>query len=77
MHDRLLLGLSGFLVVVICVVAAWEDVAPEYAAYQEGFREIVLERFGPERAAATPTGIQQIWIESADRVDRCTTCHLG
>ena len=37
----------------------------------------MLERFGPERAAASPEGIQQIWLESADRVDRCTTCHLG
>jgi cytochrome c2 len=76
-HDRLLLGLSGFLVVALCVVAAWKDVAPEYATYQEEFRDLVAERFGPERAAATPIGIQQIWIESADRVDRCTTCHLG
>jgi cytochrome c2 len=76
-HDRLLLGLSGLLVVAFCVVAAWKDVAPEYATYQEEFRDLVLERFGPERADATPTGIQQIWIESADRVDRCTTCHLG
>jgi cytochrome c2 len=76
-HDRLLLGLSGLLVLAICVVAAWEDVAPEYASYQEDFRELVLDRFGPERAAATPFGIQQIWIRSADRVDRCTTCHLG
>jgi cytochrome c2 len=76
-HDRLLLGLSGLLVVAFCVVAAWKDVAPGYASYQEDFRELVLDRFGPERAAATPFGIQQIWIRSADRVDRCTTCHLG
>ncbi|MHC4341471.1 MAG: c-type cytochrome [Planctomycetota bacterium] len=76
-HDRLLLFLSGFVVLAICVVAAWEDVRPSYAPYQEEFREIILERFGPERAAATPTGVQQIWLRAADRVDRCTTCHLG
>jgi cytochrome c2 len=76
-RDRLLLGLSGLLVLALCVVAAWEDLTPDYAAYQREFREIVLERFGPERAAATPTGIQQIWLAPADRVDRCTTCHLG
>lgn len=38
---------------------------------------MVDERFGPERAAAVPTGLQQIWLESVDRVDRCTSCHLG
>jgi len=76
-YDRILLGVSGLLVLALCAVACWKDVAPEYAAYQKEFREIVLERFGPERAAATPTGVQQIWIESSDRVDRCTTCHLG
>ncbi|MHC4550459.1 MAG: c-type cytochrome [Planctomycetota bacterium] len=75
--DRILLGFSSLAVLVICAVVVWDDARPEYERYQEGFRRIVLERFGPERAADTVIGLQQIWLEAADRVDRCTSCHLG
>jgi cytochrome c2 len=50
---------------------------PGYRPYQKEFKGMVEERFGPERASAVPTGLQQIWLESADRVDRCGSCHLG
>lgn len=63
------LALSGYLV--------WGETHPQYRLYQEEFHELVAERFGPERAAATPTGIQQVWLAKTDRVDRCVTCHLG
>lgn len=63
------LALSGYLV--------WGETHPQYRRYQEDFHRLVDERFGPEKAAATPTGIQQVWLEETDRVDRCVTCHLG
>jgi len=65
----LVLGVSGFLI--------WQEANPGYLGYQREFRRLVEERLGPERAAAVPTGLQQIWLPEADRVDRCTSCHLG
>ena len=36
---------------------------------------MVAEKFGEDRAAALPTGVQQIWVGDLSRADRCITCH--
>jgi len=64
-----MLAISGFLV--------WEHGHPGPHRYTREFRDLVAERFGQERAAAVPAGIQQIWLEETNRVDRCVSCHLG
>ncbi len=76
-RDTHLIWLAGLAVLSICAFLLWSEAHPDYRSYQEEFRKIVQERFGPERAAVTPIGLQQIWLESADRVDRCVSCHLG
>lgn len=76
-YDRILLAVAGLLALLLCVAVAWDDAEPGYAPYQKEFRRLVEERFGPERAAAVPVGLQQIWLAGADRVDRCTSCHMG
>ncbi len=72
-RDTRLIWLAGLVVLSICALLVWSDFHPGYRSYQENFRAIVEERFGPERATATPAGLQQIWLESADRVDRAGT----
>ena len=76
-HDRWLSWLVALAVLGICGVLLARETSPGYEPYQEEFRRLVEERFGPERAAQTPVGLQQIWLPSADRVDRCVSCHLG
>lgn len=53
----------------------WSYFTPEWKDYQSEFRELVAEKFGAERAAQAPRGLQQIWARELGRVDRCTTCH--
>ena len=50
---------------------------PEWKYYQSEFGAIVSETFADVDPATLPSGVQQIWVEKLDRVDRCTTCHLG
>jgi cytochrome c2 len=76
-RDKSLIWLTALVALAVCSLVVWGDIRPGYLTYQKEFRSIVEDRFGPERAVATPKGIQQIWLESADRVDRCTSCHLG
>ncbi len=70
----LCLAVAGL--VTIAVVLARSE-SPEWAYYQGEFRAVVAERFGSVDPASLPRGVQQIWVEDLDRVDRCTTCHQG
>jgi cytochrome c2 len=72
----LLLIVSVIMVVAIGAVYVREGV-PEWKYYQSEFRYILEENFGDVDAASVPRGIQQIWVDGLDRVDRCITCHQG
>ncbi len=74
--DFRLVVAGGVLLLVALVVAFVREVDPPWSAVQDDVRAVVFERMGAEKAAGVPEGLQQIWIEPLDRVDRCTTCHL-
>jgi cytochrome c2 len=59
------------------VLVIARDEIPEWQSYQSEFRAVVAENFGSVDPSAIPSGIQQIWVEDLDRVDRCITCHQG
>jgi cytochrome c551/c552 len=50
---------------------------PEWKKYQSDFKDLVTQRFGPEKAAKIPSGLQQVWVKDLNRTDRCVTCHQG
>ncbi|NIM19382.1 MAG: hypothetical protein GTO51_03275 [Candidatus Latescibacteria bacterium] len=64
-----------FLVALIGTIA--KEVSPEWKYYRDEFRAILAETVGHVDPDQIPSGIQQIWAEDLDRVDRCTTCHQG
>ena len=67
----------GAVLLVATVYVYWSFLQPEWKDYQGEFRDLVLEKFGQERASQVPAGIQQIWVKELGRVDRCVTCHQG
>ncbi len=75
--DRLLLMITGLLFAGIALVIIVVDAMPEWQKYQSEFRNVVASEIGQENLDKIPTGIQQIWVEDLDRVDRCITCHQG
>jgi len=76
-REILLLLVAAVAIVGVGIAAIVHDTAPEWKYYQAEFRAIVGERVADVDPATLPAGIQQIWVEKLDRVDRCTTCHLG
>ncbi len=72
----ILLG-AGILLVLFTGYLFINPQASEWKQYQNQFQSIIDEEFGPEAAASIPVGIQQIWVEKIDLIDRCTTCHQG
>ncbi|MGZ5435943.1 MAG: c-type cytochrome [Pyrinomonadaceae bacterium] len=75
--DSLLLYSFGGVTLIITALVFWNYSTPEWQDYQSEFREIVAKKFGADKVGQVPRGLQQIWVEDLDRVDRCTTCHQG
>jgi len=71
----LLVAAVAILVVGVAVIVV--DTSPEWKYYQSEFEAIVAANIADVDPSSLPSGIQQIWVEKLDRVDRCTTCHLG
>src|SRR5512146_1956160 len=69
-------GLGALLLLAMVAVYA-QYFRPEWKDYQAGFRDLVEEKLGPQKATQVPAGVQQVWARQLDRVDRCTTCHMG
>lgn len=76
-RDRPVLAGVGVLLVASTVVFAWADRVHDWRWYQSDFRDLVAEKFGADKAATVPRGIQQIYVPALQRADRCTTCHQG
>ncbi len=82
--DRLWLvfALTSVAMLAVLAVSPVKDYFREYRRTQKEYRALLLRRAGSLKevrsAQAMEVGIRQIWIpEFGNRVDRCTTCHLG
>jgi len=72
-------ALAALALVATVVLAALAEYRAEWRVWQRRFASL------PSRATQTSAvsdeaespGIQQIWLPDIDRVDRCTSCHLG
>ncbi len=67
----------SLLMLLISLIVIAREETPEWKDYQSEFKDIVAENFGNVDLSDIPDGIQQIWVEDLDRVDRCITCHQG
>ena len=68
--------------VAFLAIFSWvffHEEGAEWRAAQAKFRQIEYRVKNPHELAqaATVGGLRQIWLRDLDRVDRCTTCHLG
>lgn len=75
--DQYMLLGAAVVLLALTLIPFGGEAMPEWRSYQSEFRDLVLEKFGPEMAAQTPEGLQQVWVKPLDRTDRCLTCHLG
>ncbi len=77
-----LFALSSVLFLVVLAISPTKNYFRSYRRIQEEFRRLGQSRARSlktaEEYAARPVAIQQTWLREFDnRVDRCTTCHLG
>ena len=84
MHRRFYMSLSlvsGLVLLAITLFAAYREVSPEYKTYQNKYKALLMEiakdEATREKAKSLDVDIQQIYLSSLKRVDRCTSCHIG
>jgi cytochrome c551/c552 len=76
-RDTLVAAIAGAFLLLATGIAIGVNIRPEWRDYQDDFRDLVAQKYGDERAAQLPAGIQQVWIPALHRADRCVTCHAG
>lgn len=74
-RDRPVLAMIGVLLIIAAVLFTRNDREHEWRYYQFAFKQVVSEKLGADKAKIAPTGLQQIWVPSLGRADRCVTCH--
>lgn len=74
-RDRPILAVIGVLLVIAAVLFTRNDREHEWRYYQYAFKQLVGEKLGADKAKTAPSGLQQIWVPSLGRADRCVTCH--
>ena len=74
-RDRLVIACGGLVLFLLVAYTYYRSLTPDWSSYQAEFRDLVEEKFGEERAAAIPSGLQQTYVPALDVADRCVTCH--
>lgn len=77
MGKHIIFALLAGILFFIFGFTLWREENPEWKNYQNVYYKKLAEKTGRPELADTPFTIQQIWRESLDRTDRCTTCHMG
>lgn len=75
-------AISSVIFVIVLAISPVKDYLREYRSYFNQYKALLMASADSAKqlrqAQAEPFGIRQIWIPGlGDRVDRCTTCHLG
>ncbi len=74
-RDRLVLAIVGLALVASTALFAWKDWSHDWRYYQYEFRNRIEAKFGADKAASVPSGMQQVWVPALRRADRCVMCH--
>lgn len=75
-----LLAAFGLLSLALAATVVWamvKEARAEWRLQQARYRALEARETAPVSDEDGTSGIQQIWLADLDRVDRCTTCHLG
>ena len=71
----IVLAVIGLVLVVATLLFLRNDREHEWRWYQAEFKKLVAQKYGAEKAKTVPSGLQQVWVPSMGRADRCVTCH--
>jgi len=84
MHSRFYLSLllmSGLVLLAFVALATYREITPEWEKYQTEYKDFLIknakDNAAKERAKKIEIGVQQIYLGSLKKSDRCMSCHRG
>ncbi|RJQ47927.1 MAG: hypothetical protein C4538_04585 [Nitrospiraceae bacterium] len=76
-----LLLISSLVLLTFVAIATYSALTPEWKQYQTEYKDFLIKNAKDEatreRAEKIDIGIQQIYLTSMKKADRCTSCHRG
>ncbi|MFQ5628782.1 MAG: c-type cytochrome [bacterium] len=72
---RLTYAVLSVVFLGVLAVSPLKNYFREWRSVQQEYNRVVQTL--PQRVKPTPIGLKQTWARELDRIDRCTTCHLG
>jgi mono/diheme cytochrome c family protein len=72
---NLLYALASLVFLIVLAISPAKDYFTEWRHYQKEYNSLLSSQ--PRRIKPIEISIKQIWNSKLNRVDRCTSCHLG
>ncbi len=76
-----ILFLSGAVLLVFSLFAAYREIAPEWKKYQAQYKEQIIKTTKDDatkkKAMELVPAVQQVYLGGLNRIDRCMSCHIG
>ncbi len=76
-----ILLVSALVLLAFVALATYREIAPEWRQYQTDYKEFLIKNAkndtARKRAKKIEIGIQQIYLDSLKKADRCISCHRG
>ena len=76
-----ILFLSGLVILIFALLAAYRELSPEWSRYQAEYKTQLVNTLKDEaakkKALALTAEVQQLYLRDLQRIDRCTSCHVG
>lgn len=66
---------ASLIFLVVLAISPAKDYFTEWRSYQIEYNRLLSAQ--PRRLKPVEIAIKQIWNKDLDRIDRCTSCHLG
>ncbi len=68
-------AITCLLFLAVLAVSPLKNYFREWRAVQKDYNRMAATL--PQRVRPAPMALQQIWVRDLNRIDRCTSCHLG
>lgn len=71
----IIFAFTSVIFLIVSAISPTKDYFSEWRYFQKKFNSLIKDQ--PYRIKPVHIGIKQVWIKDLNRVDRCTSCHVG